>query len=191
LENPGPVSVGLAQGTPAGAKSSMHKLFAVLRETLSIGNDLTGVLAFCGITIASMYGIVVAVVGVLTNIRWFWVLILTPVAGALLVVPITVILMHRRPRPDVNVADWVGHPVYTVWIAACLWNNQKPWPYIPVDSSAYPALQKIKGAIQSGQIKMVSGNGNMQSRVTRLELLKLAKLYNERPEFLFPNQKKK
>ena len=169
----------------------MHKLFAVLRETLSIGEDLTGVLAFCGITICSIYAIVVAVVGVITNIPWFWVLILTPAAGALLVVPIIAILTHRRPRQDVNVAEWVGHPVYTVWIAACLWINQKPWPYIAADSPAYPALQKIKGAIQSGQIKVVSGNGNMESRVTRLELLKLAKLYNERPEFLFPNRKKK
>ena len=78
-----------------------------------------------------------------------------------------------------------------MWIAACLWVNQKPWPHIPADSPAYPALQKIKGAIQSGQIKAIFGNGNMESRVTRLELLKLAKLYNERPEFLFLNRKKK
>src|SRR5690349_17436351 len=161
---------------------SMRALFAVLRETLSIRKDLAGVLVFCGISIGSIYAIVVAVVGLATHIAWFWVLVLTPVAGAVLVVPITVILTHRRPRPDVNVAEWVGHPVYTVWVAACLWINQKPWPYIAADSPAYPALQKIKGAIQSGQIKAVSGNGNMESRVTRLELLKLAKLYNERPE---------
>jgi hypothetical protein len=169
----------------------MRKLFAVLRETLSIGKDLAGVLAFCGATIGSVYAIAVAVVGVVTNIPWFWVLILAPAAGALVLAPTIAILAYRRPRLGVNVGEWVGHPVYTVWIAACLWVNQKPWPHIPADSPAYPALQKIKGAIQSGQIKMISGNGNMESRVTRLELLKLAKLYNERPEFLFPNRKKK
>jgi len=181
----------LARGGLVGAKSSMDKLFAIFRETLSIGKDLAGVLALCGVTLGSVYAVIVAVVGAVTNIRWFWVLILTPVAGALLLIPIIAILTHRRPRPNVNVAEWVGHPVYTVWIAACLWTNQKPWPYIPADSPAYPTLQKITGAIQSGQIKVVSGNGNMESRVTRLELLKLAKLYNERPEFLFPNRKKR
>jgi hypothetical protein len=49
-------------------------------------------------------------------------------------------------------------------------------------------LQRIKSALQMGKIKSLHGGTGMEAEVARTEFIKLAKLYNERPRFLFPDR---
>jgi hypothetical protein len=66
--------------------------------------------------------------------------------------------------------------------------EMKPTPRIDQDHRAYPMLQKIKGALDSGQIESLTGSANMNAKVLREELVKLASIHGERPEFLFPSE---
>ncbi|HYT15830.1 MAG TPA: hypothetical protein VEL80_05530 [Burkholderiales bacterium] len=94
-------------------------------------------------------------------------------------------------NPDFNVAEWVNHPTYFVWAAACLWKGVKPVPKIDENHPAYPALQFIKGALDTGLIESLTGAANMSARVRREELIKLASIRSERPQFLFSKGKSK
>ena len=133
---------------------------------------------------AFIYTGVVGVFAVNAN-SWLWALLGAPVAGILFFVLLLVWQRYFSSSRPFDPRSWAGHPIYSVWMAACLWAEIRPWPAIPAESPAYLPLQKIKAAIEAKQIAMVSGNGNMQSRVTREELIKLANIHSERPRFLF------
>jgi len=90
-----------------------------------------------------------------------------------------------------DVSKWVNHETYYIWVAACLWVNIKPTTTINENSPAYPALQKIKGAIEGGQISSLTGASNANAKVPRSELIKLASIHNERPIFLFAEDRDK
>lgn len=83
----------------------------------------------------------------------------------------------------------------TVSVGTCqphpnLWVNQKPVPKIDQDHPAYPTLQRIKGHLQSEDIKSLYGDTGMTARVARDELLKLAIIRNDRPSFLYGTSNK-
>ena len=88
----------------------------------------------------------------------------------------------------VDVSAWTNHGSYFVWTAACLWVGVNPVSKIDSKHPAYPALQKIKGAIDSGQIRSMDGSSSMSAKVLREELLKLAFIHGDRPAFLFQKQ---
>lgn len=88
-----------------------------------------------------------------------------------------------------KIDQWLDHDVYHVWVAACLWVNVAPSPQIAEDHPAYPALQKIKGALDAGRIEILYGGHNMNGRIKRSELLKLAQLTGDRPPFLFTGRR--
>lgn len=87
------------------------------------------------------------------------------------------------------ITDWLHHPNYYVWVASCLWINEKPTPKIDQHHPAYPTLQMIKGYLENGTIRSVDGGKTATARVAREELIKIAKLHDERPKFLFPTIK--
>lgn len=91
---------------------------------------------------------------------------------------------------QLNLEEWLDHPSYFVWVASCLWIGQKPVPKIDQDHPAYPTLQMIKGYLQDHTIKSLYGNTGMVAKVHREELLKLAGIRHERPDFLFKHSTK-
>lgn len=96
-------------------------------------------------------------------------------------------LQAKRTRLAFDSRRWAGLDTYPVWVAAWLWIDMPPFPMIPAGSPAWPMLQKIKGAGQSGRIAFVPGTGsNMKSRISGDELRKLAAELGERPAFLYP-----
>jgi len=161
------------------------------REMMSVVADFLQITGWLGLTASVVYGILVWLVGWLTPVPWYWILVGAPFSALAFLAAWNWLVVLRRPiasSPPLSFkhSEWVNHPTYYVWVAAHLWVNCAPWPYIPADSPAYPALQKIKSAIEGGQIKVMSGSGNAMSRLTREELLKLAQIHNEHPLFLFP-----
>lgn len=88
-------------------------------------------------------------------------------------------------------SEWENHESYYVWVAACLWENVRPVNQIDATHLAYPYLQRIKGAIESGQINSLDGAFNMNAKVSREELLRLANIHKEKPRFLFSRRKRR
>jgi hypothetical protein len=85
-----------------------------------------------------------------------------------------------------KVADWIHHPNYYVWVAACLWIDEKPSPKIDQHHPAYPSLQMIKGYLENDTIRSLDGDKTASARVSREELIKIATLQDDQPKFLFP-----
>ncbi len=152
--------------------------------------DVVTVLGFLGVPSIPVYMVLVWAVGWTMGVDFFWVLALGPIASFAILGTVLcgVLLFRRGPKQaeSLDLTRWVEHGSYFVWVAACLWSNQKPWPNIPADSPSYPMLQKLKGAIQTGQINVLSGDGGMTSRVSHEELVRYANTIGERPAFLFP-----
>jgi hypothetical protein len=127
---------------------------------------------------------------------WGWLLILAAIVIVALVQYL--VRLRKMPRGDtfdttamigpLDIAEWVNQESYFVWVAACLWKGIKPVPKIDQDHPAYPMLQRIKGALDTGQIESLSGAANMNARVRREELIKLASIHGEKPRFLFPSE---
>ena len=96
---------------------------------------------------------------------------------------------HASRRPPIgehfNLEQWLDHPSYSVWAAACLWVGQKPVQEISKKSPAYPVLQKIMRLLETGQIRSMFGGSSMAAKVGKGELIRLADMLNERPKFLF------
>lgn len=165
----------------------MRAFIKWVRETISLWADVEQLTGPWGGAVAVGYGIAVGVIGSMTNISWFWVLVGTPIAGIALLFLWQKFIEFRKPKPNFRADDWANHPIYSVWVAACLWANHRPWPHIPVDSPAWPTLQMIKTHIESGQIKTLpDSKPGMKARISKEELVKLATIRNEKPKFLFP-----
>ena len=159
-----------------------------LRCDLGTAADTMQVLNFLGVPGIPAYVGLVLLLGWLTGISSFWILVGAPTATFACLGSIFLGVMLVRPK-RADLSEWTGHPVYSVWAAACLWAGQKPWPHIPADSPSYPMLQKLKGAIQAGEVHILSGTGNMEFRVSRDELVRYALTIGEHPLFLFPSMK--
>ncbi len=161
-----------------------------LKQIFASIADVATVLQFLGFPGLPVFIFVVWVVGAMTGVDIFWVLVLGPISAfAILGAILCGVLLFRKNPKSVDafdLAQWRGHGSYFVWIAACLWSNQRPWPYIPADSPSYPMLQKLKGAIQTSQLNVLSGQGGMSSRVSHEELVRYAGCIGEQPRFLFP-----
>jgi len=162
-----------------------------LHTAIWVYGHVENVLGPWSVAFAFLYVVLVGTWGVVTK-DWLNVFIGAPIAGFFLLLAWNQWVARRKPEPfpqtqvaSDNIDAWSGHPIYYVWVAACLWVGMRPWPSIPADSLAYEPLQRIKSAIEAGQITMVSGTGNMRSRVSRDELIKLAMLGPDRPRFLF------
>jgi hypothetical protein len=93
---------------------------------------------------------------------------------------------QQDPAPF-DLAQWTNLDSYFVWAAACLWVGVRPEGQIPASHPAYPALQMIKGALDTKLIASIDGGANMAARVTAEELRKLAFARQQFPKFLFPD----
>lgn len=102
--------------------------------------------------------------------------------------PVEFPIVIEETEALVDVSAWTNHGSYYVWAAACLWVGVNPVPKIDNKHPAYPSLQKIKSAVDSGQITSLDGSSSMSTKVPREELLKLAFIHGERPAFLFSTQ---
>jgi hypothetical protein len=107
-----------------------------------------------------------------------------PVAAPI-AIPASSALVSPQSSDALNLEEWLGHPNYFVWVAACLWIGRKPDPTIDQNHPAYPTLQMIKGHLQANTIKSLYGDTGMKAKVAREELIKLATIRQERPDFLF------
>jgi hypothetical protein len=94
-------------------------------------------------------------------------------------------LNRTRALEIVDLLPWKNQTVYFVWVAACLWVDIRPTGRIDPTSLAYPAMQKIKGALATGLIKSLDGATDMRAQVRKEELQKLARHHKESPKFLF------
>lgn len=163
----------------------MLALWRRLRDLLGLGADSIQVLTYLA-PAATAYAVLTALVGWIARIPWFYVMVGAPIAGFSLACGLAVIAHLRNPRRTYNLDEWIGHDSYYVWVAACLWVDVAPWPEIGAEHPAYPALQKIKGALDANVIEEMYGGHGMKGRVERGQLLKLAELTGARPPFLFP-----
>lgn len=163
----------------------MPNIFKVLREALSFGADAEQVTTRWGGVFGVIQTLATGGFGIATN-SYFIAFVVAPFAGLAVVLTWRMALALRSPfNQAFNLYEWKGHPIYSMWVAACLWNNHKPWPSIPSDSPAWSSLQMIKSFVESGQIKTLAGETGMKARITRDELVKLARIRGGKlPEFL-------
>ena len=168
----------------------MLRVLRQAREALSLladGMQVTGPwLSVGGI---SYFGIT-AIVGYVTDVPWFYIVVGAPAAAFLFVVTTLVWLQIKRPERSAAVGElvsWNKHPTYTVWQAANLWVGLRPSAQIPAESLAYRSLQLIKSHLVSGFIDAIYGGTGMTAQVTREDLVKLAEKVGEKPKFLFPD----
>jgi hypothetical protein len=163
----------------------MPRIFKLLREALSLGADAEQVTGRWGGVFAVIQTLVTGSFGIATQ-SYFIAFVIAPFAGFAVLLAWRMAVTMRSPfNQYFDVAEWKGHPVYTIWVAACLWNNHRPWPAIPSDSPAWSTLQMIKSHLEGGQIKSLHEDTGMKARIAREELIKLANIRGGKlPEFL-------
>lgn len=166
------------------------KIIKFFREFLSLWADVEQVASVWGVRLSLIYGTYVWLVAWLADLDWILIFMLPPLLALSLLVLWEIYVRLRRPSSisaTFDVSIWTNHPIYSVWVAACLWVNHRPWPNIPLDHPAWPALQAIKSAIEAQQITALPGEVGMKARIRREELIRLAESRGERPRFLYPN----
>ena len=156
------------------------------RDFLSITADILQIIGWLGFTFASLWAVGMTWLGWENGTPWFWIVGFVPISTLALLASWAWIRSFGNPPSRFDLAKWTYHEAYSVWVAANLWINRYPWPTITPRSPAYAPMQKIKTAIETRQINVLSGEG-MRARVTREELIKLAGIHNERPKFLYPD----
>ena len=168
----------------------MLRALKFAREALSLLADGLQVASIWTVVGSIAYFSLATVVGLVTDIPWFSIVVGAPAAAFMFVVFTLVWSQLRRPeRPAAmgELAGWNRHPTYTVWQAANLWVGLKPNSQIPADSQAYQSLQLIKSHLISGFINGIYGGTGMNAQVTREDLMRLAEKVGDKPKFLFPN----
>jgi hypothetical protein len=166
---------------------ALKRLWSLFVYWLGVAADFLQVSGAAGFTGMSLVGIGSAIVGFASGIPWYWVIVASPGAALLLLLAWErgLRIWDKKGR-SADIDEWRGHNTYFVWVAACLWIGLRPWPVIDQEHPAYPALQRLKGAIEAGAIKIVSGSGGMNSRVTREELLRFAQSEQQKTEAGIP-----
>src|SRR4051812_5585530 len=168
----------------------MLRALQFARETLSLLADALQVASIWGTIGSISYFGLVAALGILSDIPWFYIAITAPAAAFLFLFTSLVWMQLKRPDKIATSSDltgWSRHPVYTVWVASNLWAGFMPNPQIPQSSLAYESLQLIKSHLEAGFIKSLYGGTGMAAKVERDELIKLADKVGARPKFLFPD----
>lgn len=128
---------------------------------------------------------VTSLVGALTSIPIFWIVVGAAVVGACIMGALAAneYIQRAYQRPP-NYEQWAGHDSYSMWVAACLWADQEPYRSIYPGTRAYPSLQRLKAAARAGHLKTVTGDETMNAEVTRSALLDYASSRTVRPHFL-------
>lgn len=95
-------------------------------------------------------------------------------------------LIRRRPHRD----SWSKVDRFRLFNAAALWCNESPTGKL--SDRGYAMFQRLKAAVDKGELEAVALNGstaNVETWVTRRDLMRYAVRSNEAPEFLFPGAK--
>ena len=165
-----------------------------LRKTASRIEPYLSVLQWLGvreITLSTLVALGVAVVGLFEGLPVFFVLVGTTLAftGTLWgFAGFERLFALYRANPDYE--RWDKVEVLHAWVAACLWAEQKPWPTTSPRMPSFPCFQKLKGALEMGELKLYAGTGNMASRIRRRDLIDYATAIGQRPLFLFPEDRR-
>ncbi len=165
-----------------------------LQKTTSRIEPYLSVLQWLGvreITFSTLIAFGVAVVGLFEQLAVFFVLV-----GAILAFTGAMwgfagferLFAQYRENPEYE--RWDKVDVLHAWVAACLWCDQRPWPTTSSRMPSFPGFQKLKAALEMGELKLYSGRGNMASRIRRGDLIDYATSIGERPLFLFPEDRR-
>ncbi len=95
--------------------------------------------------------------------------------------------------PSIDWNAWDNLNRFRLGVAASLWVERPPTSRRPVDDDArYPVFQMLKEAIDEGDLEPIALNGenaNLNTWVSREELIKYAQDKELEPLFLFPERR--
>lgn len=168
------------------------------RDRLAVCADIIQVTSFFGLSVSVIIAAIVAIIGIFSETPPMWNAVITVTVGLATLLAWNTCIRKNISRArgtqalgvlhedNFNISDWEKVDAFLVGHAACLWANIKPTRQIDENHPAYPSLQKIKGAIATGYVTVIKGDGGLNSTISREELIKLATSKKEMPKFLFP-----